>query len=179
VTSSESWPAWATEPVAVVPPDAGWRLRGEQLVARLDELLARWSTRPAEHVGSTAVPGLAAKPVIDLQVAVPAFDVTGPVLLALADDGWHPVPPELDRRPWRRLFVLPDGDRRAAHLHLLIDGGDRWRGQLAFRDALRADPELAAEYGRLKRDLAAAHPHDREAYTRGKADFVDRILRSG
>lgn len=174
---SEPWPEWATEPVVVVPHDPGWRLRGARLAARLDELLAPWRTRPTEHVGSTAVPGLAAKPVVDLQVAVPRFDVTGAVLVALADDGWHPVPPELDRRPWRRFFVLPDGDRRAAHLHLLLDGGDRWRAQLAFRDALRADPELVAEYGRVKRGLAAAHPHDREAYTRGKADFVDRVLR--
>lgn len=75
------------------------------------------------------------------------------------------------------VFVLPDGDRRAAHLHLLLDDGDRWRAQPAFRDALRADPALAAEYGRAKRELAGAHPHDREAYTRGKADFVDRVLR--
>jgi GrpB-like predicted nucleotidyltransferase (UPF0157 family) len=172
-----SWPAWATEPIEVVPYDAGWRLRGEQLAARLDELLQPWRARPTEHVGSTAIPGLAAKPVIDLQVAVPGFDVTGPILLALADDGWHPVPPELDRRPWRRFFVLPDGDRRVAHLHVLIEDSDRWLDQLAFRDALRAAPDLVAEYARLKRGLAAAHPHDREAYTRGKAEFVDRVLR--
>jgi GrpB-like predicted nucleotidyltransferase (UPF0157 family) len=172
----DTWPAWATAPVVVVPPRPEWSHRGRELADRLDELLAPWRARPAEHVGSTAVPGLAAKPVIDLQVAVPDFAVTRDVLLALAPDGWHPVPPELDRRPWRRFFVLADGDRRDAHLHLLLVGGDRWAEQLAFRDALRATPDLAAAYARTKRELAAAHPDDREAYTRGKDDFVHRVL---
>jgi len=172
----ESWPAWATAPVVVAAPDPHWAGRGRELAARLDELLAPWRSAPTEHVGSTAVPGLAAKAVLDLQVAVPGFGVTGDVLLALAPDGWHPVPPELDRRPWRRFFVLADGDRRIAHLHLLLDGGDRWRDQLAFRDALRADPRLAADYADTKRALAAAHPDDREAYTDGKAEFVRRVL---
>jgi GrpB-like predicted nucleotidyltransferase (UPF0157 family) len=173
---TETWPAWATAAVVVAAPDPGWARRGRALADRLDELLAPWRARPTEHVGSTAVPGLPAKPVIDLQVAVPAFAVTGDVLLALAPDGWHPVPPELDRRPWRRFFVLADGDVRLAHLHLLLDGGDRWRAQLAFRDALRAAPDLAAAYARTKSELAAAHPDDREAYTRGKDDFVRRVL---
>jgi GrpB-like predicted nucleotidyltransferase (UPF0157 family) len=172
---SDTWPAWATAPVLVAPHDPGWSRRGRELAARLDELLVAWRTRPTEHVGSTAVPGLAAKPVLDLQVALPDFAGTAEIMVALARDGWHPVPPELDRRPWRRFFVLPDGERRAAHLHLLLDGGDRWRAQLAFRDALRASAELAAEYAGIKRELAAANPHDREAYTRGKDDFLRRF----
>jgi GrpB-like predicted nucleotidyltransferase (UPF0157 family) len=175
VTSSDTWPAWATAPVVLAEPDPGWAARGRAMAGRLDELLAPWRTTPTEHVGSTAVPGLPAKPVLDLQVAVPGFAVTADVLLALAPDGWHPVPPELDRRPWRRFFVLPDGDRRVAHLHLLLADGDRWRDQLVFRDALRADPRLAADYATTKCALAAAHPDDREAYTAGKGEFVRRV----
>ena len=86
------------------------------------------------------------------------------------------VPPELDRRAWRRLFVLPDGDRRAAHLHVTTADTPRWREQLAFRDRLRADPALRDDYAALKRRLAAAHAGDREAYTAGKGAFVARAL---
>lgn len=68
-----------------------------------------------------------------------------------------------------------DGGGRAAHLHLLPPGSPRWDEQIAFRDALRADRDLADEYAQLKTDLAAAYA-DREAYTDGKADFVRRVL---
>lgn len=168
-------PAWATERVEVVPYDPSWPHRAARHVARLHHLLDRWLVRPVEHVGSTAVPGLAAKPILDLQAAV-ADLAAAAIVETLHADGWVPVPPELDRRPWRRLYVLPQGDRRAAHLHLTTDDSPRWHEQLAFRDALRADPSLVAEYARLKADLAGRHPDDREAYTEGKASFVRRVL---
>jgi GrpB-like predicted nucleotidyltransferase (UPF0157 family) len=97
-------------------------------------------------------------------------------LLVPAPAGWHLVPVELDARPWRRLLVLVVDDHRAAHLHLLLATGRRWHEQLAFRDALRADPELVREYAGLKRALAAEHGTDREAYTAGKEGFVRRVL---
>jgi GrpB-like predicted nucleotidyltransferase (UPF0157 family) len=128
-------------------------------------------------VGSTAVPGLAAKPVIDL--AAPLRSLTDGVAAgdALAATDWHLVPPELDGRPWRRLHVLPDGARRVAHLHLVAASHPRWREMLSFRDQLRRHPQLASEYARVKRRAAEAHADDREAYTAAKADFVARVLR--
>jgi GrpB-like predicted nucleotidyltransferase (UPF0157 family) len=88
------------------------------------------------------------------------------------------VPPELDRRPWRRFFVKPDesGQHRVAHLHLIQAGHPRWAEQLAFRDALRRDGRLARQYEDLKRLLAARHGGDREAYTAAKAAFVANAL---
>ncbi len=168
-------PAWATERVEIAPYDPTWPRRAARHVARLHHLLDRWLVRPVEHVGSTAVPGLAAKPIVDLQAAVADLADAG-IVQTLHADGWVPVPPELDRRPWRRLHVLPQGDRRAAHLHVMAGDSPRWHAQLAFRDALRADPGLVVDYARLKADLAGRHPDDREAYTEGKASFVRGVL---
>jgi GrpB-like predicted nucleotidyltransferase (UPF0157 family) len=146
---------------------------------RLTGLLAPWLAGGVEHAGSTAVPGLAAKPVIDLMAPVSDLDVAAEQAPArLAADGWHYVPPELDQRPWRRFFVKPDasGQRREAHLHLIQAGHPRWAEQITFRDALRRDGQLAQRYEDLKRRLATQHGHDREAYSTGKEQFVAAVL---
>jgi GrpB-like predicted nucleotidyltransferase (UPF0157 family) len=148
--------------------------------ARLVVVLAPWLVDGVEHVGSTAVPGLAAKPIIDLMASV--CDLDAVVLQAgqsLAADGWCYVPPELDSGgSWRRFFVKPDesGQHRYAHLHLIQVGHPRWAEQIAFRDALRRDDELARRYGELKRRLATEHAEDREAYTDAKGEFVRDVL---
>jgi GrpB-like predicted nucleotidyltransferase (UPF0157 family) len=172
----DAWPRWATEQVRVQEPQAEWGRRGQQLCEHLDLVLARWLVAPVEHVGSTAVPGLAAKPVTDVQAAVSDLASGSEIARVLAPAGWKLVPIELDARPWRRLLVHVVDDHRAAHLHLLLATGRRWHEQLAFRDALRADPELVREYAGLKRALAAEHGTDREAYTAGKECFVRRVL---
>ena len=171
-----SWPGWATAPVEVRPADPRWQLLGERLREELDVALERWLAAPVEHVGSTAVPGLSAKPVIDLQAAVPDFDCAPAVAEALGGNGWHLVPPELDDRPWRRFLVQATGDVRVAHLHLLLAGSERWVQQLAFRDALRDEADLRQRYEALKRRLAVEHAEDREAYTEGKAAFVRAVV---
>ncbi|ANZ42176.1 hypothetical protein BBK82_45845 [Lentzea guizhouensis] len=170
-------PAWARERAEVRPHDPQWSVRARAERTHLADLLAPWLVDGVEHVGSTAVPGLAAKPVVDLMASVtdPDAVVTG---AALAEAGWSYVPPELDGRPWRRFFVKPDasGQRRAAHLHVIQAGHPRWTDQLRFRDALRGDARLAREYEDLKRRLSANSGHDREAYTEGKTAFVARVL---
>ncbi len=171
------WPSWATEQVQVQAPQKGWQRRGEQLCRQLEDTLARWLVASVEHVGSTAVPGLAAKPIIDVQAAVLDLECAGTIADVLAPAGWHLVPAELDARPWRRFLVQVVDEHRAAHLHLLPAGNERWSEQLAFRDALRADPVLVRRYADLKRELTAEHAADREAYTAGKADFVRSVLR--
>lgn len=83
---------------------------------------------------------------------------------------------------WRRFFVKPDaaGHRRIAHLHVIPAGHARWAEQIAFRDALRSDDQLARRYENLKRQLAECHGHDREAYTKAKGAFVaDALRRAG
>lgn len=178
---SDAVPAWAYEKPDILPHDP--RLADRARVERdlLARLLAPWLVDGVEHVGSTAVPGLAAKPLIDLMASVTDPDVV--VVQArepLAADGWHYVPPDLDRGGlWRRFFVKPDasGQRRVAHLHVIRAGHPRWAEQIAFRDALRRDDRLARSYENLKQRLAAKHAGDREAYTDAKAEFVAAALR--
>ncbi len=175
---ASDWPAWATEPVELVAPDPGWRERGEQECRLLETSLAPWLVSGVDHVGSTAVPGLAAKPILDLQTMIADLDCAPRIAATLGPAGWHYVDPELDGRPWRRFYVKVNAGRRAAHLHLVTRNSARWHDQLEFRDALRGDPALAGRYATLKWALAAQHPADREAYTAGKADFVDAVLKT-
>ena len=174
-----AWPAWATEPVTVLPADAGWAVAGAAEVAELRALLAPWRVSDVKHVGSTSVPGLAAKPVLDVMAGLPELDRAPQIAAALAPYDWHYVPPELDGRDHRRFFVRVRDGHRYAHLHLLDPAGQRWRDQLAFRDALRAEPALVAEYAALKRALAAQLADDREAYSEAKTAFVRRVLGQG
>ena len=162
------------------PYDARWAGKGRTERDRLAELMAPWLVDGVEHVGSTAVPGLAAKPIIDLMASVrDPGTVVDQVGERLAGDGWCYVPPELDQRPWRRFFVKPDaaGQHRIAHLHVIRAGHPRWAEQIAFRDALRGDGGLVRRYAGLKREFAARHPADREAYTAAKTEFVTEVLR--
>ncbi len=178
---SDAVPAWAYEKAEVLPHDLRLADRAVAERDQLARLLAPWLVDGVEHVGSTAVPGLAAKPVIDLMASVADPDAV--VVQAgerLTADGWCYVPPDLDRGgQWRRFFVKPDasGQRRAAHLHVIRAGHPRWAEQIAFRDALRRDDRLARSYENLKRRLAAQHAGDREAYTDAKAEFVADALR--
>jgi GrpB-like predicted nucleotidyltransferase (UPF0157 family) len=176
---SDEAPPWAYERAEVRPHDPRLADLAQAERTRLAGLLAPWLVDGVEHVGSTSVPGLAAKPIIDLMASVADPDLVvaqagGP----LAADGWCYVPPDLDRRPWRRFFVKPDatGQRRIAHLHVIRAGHPRWADQIAFRDALRRDDQLAKRYADLKHRLATEHSGDREAYTNAKAAFVAEAL---
>lgn len=155
-------------PVEVVDYDPGWPARFEAEAARLAELVPGLELH---HIGSTAVPGLAAKPVIDMMAAT--ADLDGPVA-ALVEAGYQYPEAYNATLTGRRWLCYPSAARRTHHLHLVADG-EEFARRLRFRDALRADPGLAAEYAALKRDLAARMPDDREAYTAAKSAFVDRV----
>ena len=178
--SANGLPAWAAEPVHIADADPAWALRGEQECDQLEALLAPWLIERIEHIGSTSIPGLAAKPIIDLQA--PVTDLADPqprkppLVAALQPHGWHYVDSDLDQRPWRRFFVKVTEGRRTAHLHIMTLDSPRWRQQLIFRDTLRAKPVLVAEYAALKRALASEYAGDREAYSDAKADFIESVL---
>ncbi|WP_167288922.1 GrpB family protein [Nocardioides seonyuensis] len=125
-----------------------------------------------EHIGSTAIPGSAAKPVIDMQASLHWPD-RQQVINRLISRGYTFMP---DRVYVDRIF-LPRGPetRRTHHLSLIARGSDEWRVRLRFRDALRADPRLRQEYEHLKRTLVR-EAHDRSAYTAAKAAFVAQVL---
>ena len=123
-----------------------------------------------EHVGSTAVPGLAAKPIVDLQVSVAALEPRERYVAALERLGYQFVPaPE---SPDYHFFARPPARPRSHHLHVCAVGSDHERRHLAVRDFLRAHDEEALRYARLKRRLADRHPHDRLAYIAGKDAYV-------
>jgi GrpB-like predicted nucleotidyltransferase (UPF0157 family) len=173
---TRGWPAWATAPVEVAPADPTWAVRAASLRRSLEPLLASWLEGPIEHIGSTSVPGLPAKPIVDLMAPVGDLASLDGADAVLERAGWSLVPPDLDGRSWRRLYVLPEGDRRLAHLHLVEPTHTRWQEALRFRDALREDAALAEQYARIKRQAAQDHRDDREAYTEAKGAFVERVL---
>lgn len=170
------WPAWASEPVRIVAPDPGWAVVARELADDVSRRLDPWLNGSVEHVGSTSVMGLAAKPIVDLMAPVRSVTGSDGADEPLAQSAWELVPPELDLRPWRRFYVLAQGTRRMAHLHLVEPTGRRWRETLAFRDVLRVQPALAHEYAELKKSAASSHSEDREAYTAAKTCFVRRVL---
>jgi GrpB-like predicted nucleotidyltransferase (UPF0157 family) len=173
------WPAWAEQSIDVVDYVPAWADAGRAEGQRLQQLLDPWLSGPVEHIGSTAVPGLAAKPIIDLQAPVPELGIAEVVASTLAPYGWHYVDPDLDGRAHRRFYVKAAGDQRVAHLHLMLTGHPRLFEQRAFRDALVADPDLTRAYATLKIGLAREYRFDRETYTAAKADFVRSVLERG
>ncbi|HEX8093563.1 GrpB family protein [Jatrophihabitans sp.] len=176
-TPDPDWPSWASEPVELVAPDPTWLARGRRAGQSLDEALGALLVCPVEHVGSTAIPGLPAKPILDLLAEVSDLAVAEQVAGLLAPQGWHYVPPELDGRPYERFFVQVLDGHRVAHLHLLRAGSPQRTDLVRFRDLLRGNRHLAADYAALKAGLAAAHRDDRERYSAAKHGFVTDVLR--
>jgi GrpB-like predicted nucleotidyltransferase (UPF0157 family) len=162
-------------PIHVVPYDPSWVAQFEREKAVLEKLLAPWRRGPVEHVGSTAIPGLCAKPVIDMMVGVTSLSESAPAKAALREAGYHYAAYKTDVMHW---FCKPSFAMRTHHLHLIPYGAPLWHDRLKFRDVLRADPALAADYAALKLDLASRFEFDREAYTEAKSPFIARILSS-
>lgn len=163
--------------ILIVPYDPAWPSRFEQEVAHLRTLVPERIIRRWEHFGSTAVPGLAAKPIVDILGEISSLEeAIREAIPSLEQDGysWWRANPKEDH-----LFLvkgLPPNGPRTHHLHLIEQGHPAWE-RLLFRDALRNDPEARKEYAELKRALARLHRDDREAYTQAKTEFVHRITR--
>ena len=118
------------------------------------------------------MPGLAAKPVIDILVGIADLEAGRECHEPLAALGYLYAPYRADEMHW---FCKPSPERRTHHLNLVPLGSKSYRDKLAFRDHLRGNPDDAAAYAALKHRLAAELGHDREAYTAAKADFVEAI----
>lgn len=140
-------------------------------------ILAPWLAAPLEHTGSTSVPGLAAKPIIDMLGLVYSLDEAQDAVPALTADGWLFWPDD-PGRPYRLWFLRPNPAARTHHLQLIAQHDPHAQALLAFRDALRADPRLRDEYAGLKRQLAGQHRTNRNAYSNAKSGFVQQVLRS-
>jgi GrpB-like predicted nucleotidyltransferase (UPF0157 family) len=145
-------------------------LRERQVI---ETALAPWLIGAPEHIGSTAVPGLAAKPVIDIMAPVHSLEAALPAMDAVARIGYVHFPYRPEVMHW---FCKPSPAVRTHHLHLIPLASSLWVERLAFRDALRARGELRARYEELKRRLALIHRNDREAYTDAKSAFISTVL---
>ena len=159
--------------VLVVPYDPVWVDRYEVERARIVAALGPIALRVA-HVGSTAVVGLDAKPVIDVLISVASIREESPFRPALESLGY--VRREDVTLPDDAYFVLNEDGVRVVQLHVCESGATFEGEHLAFRDKLRSDPELRDRYATLKRDLSERYPDDRLAYTAAKAPFIRTAL---
>jgi GrpB-like predicted nucleotidyltransferase (UPF0157 family) len=166
-------PQYGDPPVEIASADPEWaaRFRAEKTV--LLDVLGPWLAGPIEHIGSTAVPGLAAKPVIDIMAAVESLDASRPAIAAVERLGYCYAPYRTDREHW---FCKPSFRERTHHLHLVPAQSASWIEAITFRDVLRSEPAVAREYEALKRLLAEEFRHDREAYTNAKGPFVAAVV---
>src|ERR1700677_1972274 len=154
--------------VELVAYDPAWQALYEIERKRLEPLLGALEFH---HIGSTAVPGLVAKPIIDMVALV---DDLAASIAALIDSGYKYVRAFNATFAHRRFLCYPRASYRTHHLHLVDDRAELER-RLRFRVRLRAEPALADEYAALKRTLAARYPDDRESYTEAKAPFIRSV----
>lgn len=162
------------EEVRLVDYDVAWPAR---FAAERERLLGLFPDRllEIEHFGSTAVPGMPAKPIIDVLAGVKSMAVATALSEPIIEAGYttSAINAVFPDRHW---FMRVHDGRRTHHLHLVELGGTAWRDRLRFRDCLRTEPALAARYAALKAELAEVHRHDREAYTEAKGAFIASVL---
>jgi GrpB-like predicted nucleotidyltransferase (UPF0157 family) len=160
--------------VRIVDYDPGWPEEARRELARVAAALGDLAVR-LDHVGSTAVPGLAAKPIVDLQVSVASLEPQSAYVEPLAVLGYLFVP--FATAPDYHFFGKPPERPRTHHLHVCLAGSFEELRHLVVRDLLRADPREAARYEAVKREAARLHPEDRHAYMDGKAAYVEGLER--
>lgn len=154
--------------------DANWPLHFEEIAQPVREAIADLGAT-VEHIGSTSVPGLAAKPIIDIDVVVASADDVPTAIERLRALGYlHQGDKGVEGR---EALMCPNG-ARPHHLYVVVRGNDSHREHIAFRNYLREHPEVAREYAVLKTRLAEQYREDRLGYTDAKDDFVARVLRS-
>lgn len=159
--------------IEVVPFQQSWLAKYEAEREQLCRVL-KGVMQAIEHIGSTSVCGLDAKPIIDIAVRLPSVTLVSDLVERLAqldyayqgEFGLH----------GRHFFTK--GEPRAFHLHLVDNSTNHWRRWIDFRDALRRDPVLRQDYQRLKHELARKYRFQRPLYSEGKSDFINEVVRN-
>jgi GrpB-like predicted nucleotidyltransferase (UPF0157 family) len=159
-------------PVVVVGYDESWPSLFEEFAGPIRRVVAGLGAE-VEHVGSTAVPGLAAKPIIDIDVVVRSGDDVPDAVEALRTLGY--VYQGDKGIPGREAFLWPQG-APPHHVYVVVRGSDPYANHVGFRDHLRTHPGVAGEYGALKLELAERYRDDRLAYTDAKTEFIARAM---
>ncbi|WP_114165350.1 GrpB family protein [Exiguobacterium sp. TNDT2] len=160
--------------VEVVPYDSIWATKFEEEAAKLQRLFES-ELVAIHHIGSTSVPGLDAKPIIDIMPVVRQIEriddwIGHMEALGYRSFGEHGIP--------RRRFFAKGEEVRTFHVHMFEDGDDGVIRHLAFRDYLNTFPDVRDEYAALKQQLARQHPDDIESYIQGKQDWVSATERA-
>lgn len=164
------------EKIDIVPYDPKWKTMFQQ---EAEFLKKKFPTiiKKVEHIGSTVIPNLSAKPIIDMLIEVTSFKEVKknivPALISLGYDYfWRP---EIDKPPMYAWFIKRNSDKkRTHHLHMIKTNSKLWE-RLLFRNYLREFKSVAKNYEKIKKDLAKKHPNDREKYTKAKSDFIQLI----
>lgn len=175
MTDDESLQRAIGEEVALVPYDVCWPSLFAAERERLIGLLpSQWLD--IQHFGSTAIPGMPAKPVIDILAGVESMAVADALIEPLLGSGYTTSAEFNATLADRRWLMRWSEGRRTHHLHVVVLGAAEWRRRLRFRDVLRSNARLAHRYAVLKTSLAAQHGADREAYTAAKTEFVLSVV---
>ena len=157
--------------VQLVEHDAEWKRlfaeEKERLAAVLESVVLE-----IEHIGSTAIPGVPAKPIIDIAVLAPSFEKVQDVIEKLGALGYHYDEP----RSSSERYFFSKGEPTSHHLSVTRPGVSYWHRQILFRDYLRSHSDVAAEYAELKRQLAKERHDNLQAYTGGKGQFIQQVL---
>lgn len=161
--------------VKVVPYNPDWPKEFEKEKHRLNEAFGD-KILAIEHIGSTAIPGLAAKPIIDIVASIQSFDDLQKFIDGLQKLGYEYMPERMLER--RKFFPKGSHERRTHHLNLVIkDDPGQWIKPIAFRDYLRNHPAEREEYAKLKTALASQYADDRVTYTKLKDDFFQSVIK--
>ena len=165
--------------VTLVPHHSEWPKLAQAEIEKIKSVFPVSTIIDIQHMGSTAISGLSAKPILDIQIAAQSLDdmklIAVLILQKLGYEYWSNNPD-----PSRMFFVKgmpPYGEQRTHHVHIFEHNSDHWCNKLIFRDYLRLHKNLAKEYEQLKAKLAQEHLYDREKYTDEKLDFVNRVLK--
>lgn len=165
--------------VNIVTYNPEWPNMASSEISKLRSVLPFNKIIDIQHVGSTAIPGVSAKPIIDIQIVVNSLEeIKGAAIPALQKLGYEYWDENPD--PKRMFFVKgmpPFGNGRTHHVHIFEHESDHWRNKIIFRDYLRQHPDIAKEYEQLKNKLATDYAYDREKYTDEKLEFVNKILK--
>jgi len=160
-------------PVVLTEYDPEWASKFEAEKEFLLQVIGDWICGSVEHVGSTAIPGLIAKPVIDIMFGVKSLEESRPTIDILINNGYEHSAYKTDVMHW---FCKPNDAFRTHHLHLIPYKSPLWQERIQFRELLRSDGRIAREYAELKKNLAIKYKDDRETYTLKKWPFIEKEL---
>lgn len=160
--------------VSIVEYHPEWRKMFEDEKRALQTALGEIPAR-IEHIGSTAVAGLAAKPIIDLMVGLEDFSIADSVVPKIEALGYEYIQKYEDVMPFRRFFIKEQDGIRTHHIHMVGIGGEFWERHILFRDYLREHPDVAEQYASLKKELAEREWEDVNDYADAKTEFIKGI----